>query len=118
MTVVQTCALPICHIGLQETSKVLRAGIRNTDTVGRWGGEEFLMVLPDTTLEGVQVVMNRLMRDMRKLRIAHEKDFIKPRLSIGCFFHTDDMSVSEVIVEADRALYIAKNNGKDQVCYL
>lgn len=102
---------------LQEMAAILRTAIRGTDYVGRWGGEEFLFVLPETDICGAEVVMNRVLEDVRKICVSYGPHNINPRLSIGLCFRVGDMGIEDTLVEADKSLYIAKSKGKDQVCY-
>lgn len=91
-------------------ARALRENLRISDFAGRWGGEEFLVCLPDTDLAGAVLVAE-------KLRVAVERiDFDIPSVSIslGCAeLGEDDFNV--VLARADMNLYMAKSKGRNQV---
>ncbi len=103
---------------LRLTVQAIKSHIKNTDTVGRWGGEEFGIVLPNATTSQANMVANRIRRTLSELPLFNvEGNTIpKPTISQGIATspeHTSD--VDELVVIADRALYRAKARGRDQV---
>lgn len=97
---------------ISSIANVLEAHIREIDTIGRWGGEEFLIICPESTLDGLQQLAERLRLAVasKKLPIVEHKT-----ASFGAaVFETDD-SVETIISKADNALYLAKNQGRNQV---
>ncbi|MBN2430531.1 MAG: GGDEF domain-containing protein [Acidobacteria bacterium] len=93
----------------------LRAAIRKQDTVARWGGEEFLLLLPETGSEGGRTLAE-------KIRVAvHAEPFrykeMKISLSITCGVaeHIPDESLDDCLKRADQALYMGKRDGKNCV---
>ncbi|WP_186843692.1 sensor domain-containing diguanylate cyclase [Acetobacterium tundrae] len=97
---------------LVELAELFKTSIRLTDIIGRWGGEEFLMILPDTDENGAMELAEKLRRQVS------EKLFLKTEsitISLGVAAFREDASVDSVIYRADQALYQAKNNGKNQV---
>ena len=98
--------------------QAIRAHIKQTDTVGRWGGEEFGIVLPKTTLEQAQIVANRIRQTLLTMPLTDEsgKAFPKPTVSQGIATfpdHTND--AGQLVDVADACLYEAKHAGRDQV---
>ncbi|MCH8493529.1 MAG: GGDEF domain-containing protein [Idiomarina sp.] len=97
---------------LQEVTKVIRGTIRKTDQFGRWGGEEFMLICPNTNAENAA-------RLAEKLRIAVQDfdwQFAVPiTISIGIAEITARQSSVEALQAADKALYLAKNNGRNRV---
>ena len=92
---------------------------RPADLVSRYGGEEFVMVLPDTTLDGAIAVADKVLDSVRALNIPHEntEDNDKVTLSIGvATLNPRDKNNPKMLVEAaDKALYHAKATGRDRV---
>jgi diguanylate cyclase (GGDEF)-like protein len=97
---------------LRITAEVLRKTLRKTDTVCRYGGEEFLMVLPDTTIEQASVLATRIFTAVES---AGNKHKIPLTGSIGLTeIHYVKDSVATVLTRADRALYASKARGRNR----
>lgn len=94
---------------LKEFSTQLKNSIRKTDVVGRYGGEEFLVVLPDTDEQGAKQVLQTL---RTKLNTLERKDLPLISFSSGIASLGQDRSYSDWIHRADEALYQAKHNGR------
>jgi len=92
--------------------ETLEQGLRVTDQLGRWGGEEFVVLLPNTDLEGATQVAEKL-----RLRLKHdaEHDFALPTCSFGVAQWQPGESEENLVARADNALYQAKYRGKDMV---
>lgn len=103
---------------LVAVASALRSTLgRELDFVGRWGGEEFVVLLPGTNLRGAQVVAAELLRTVRSLAIPHEHSHRGcVTISIGIAPLDDDSRADSRawIQKADRALYESKRLGKDQ----
>ncbi len=99
---------------LRDLATVMRRGLRGTDTVGRWGGEEFLMLLPETDTQAAQAAER-----VRAAVSAHSfpaAGGIHLTCSIGVAVYPADGTRSETLVEAaDRAMYDAKHLGRNRV---
>jgi diguanylate cyclase (GGDEF)-like protein len=98
--------------------QVIRTHIKRTDIVGRWGGEEFGIILPKTTLEQTQLVANRIRQTLVTIPLLDEsgKAFPKPTVSQGIAVFPDHaQNASQLVDLADAALYDAKHAGRDQV---
>jgi diguanylate cyclase (GGDEF)-like protein len=101
---------------LQALSNSLsRTLLRKTDFVARFGGEEFAAILRDTGLKDGQVVCDKLMKVIRNLVIRIGDKDVRVTVSIGMAEFKDGESREQWIERADRALYAAKNNGRDCV---
>lgn len=105
------------HVGddvLRDISKILDNNTRSVDVVGRWGGEEFLMIFPRTSFENVMIMIERLKKEMS---IFEFQEGIKVTCSFGvCDVISNNFSNQDAIICADNALYKAKNEGKDKIC--
>jgi diguanylate cyclase (GGDEF)-like protein/PAS domain S-box-containing protein len=103
------------HIGdevLQEFAKVLTSHSRDTDIVGRWGGEEFLIIVPEADKDSLIHFANGL-KSTIKLTCFHTVN--KLTASIGISLYQNGESVEATVARADDALYISKNRGRDQI---
>jgi diguanylate cyclase (GGDEF)-like protein len=97
---------------LQDVTEILKTQLRKTDTLGRWGGEEFLCVLPNTNQEKAIEVAEKLRSAVAKNKIVN----IACTISLGVkMFDSNDNTVDEAIKHADDVLYKAKHNGRNGV---
>jgi diguanylate cyclase (GGDEF)-like protein len=101
---------------LRVVSARLRAGLRPLDAIGRYGGEEFLAVLPQTNIEGAHQAAERICHAMSKTPIQFAEYKIPVTCSIGCAASADtSLDVNTLIHQADSALYRAKSSGRNRV---
>ena len=101
---------------LKEFASIATASIRATDTLGRWGGEEFLLVFPDTTLDTAMEILDVMRRRVAQIELKGSS----LRVSISAGLATSGegaFGLDEILARADVALYKAKNSGRDLVCY-
>ncbi|MDX1300960.1 ABC transporter substrate binding protein [Photobacterium sp.] len=97
---------------LCAVSKTLKETLRPNDRVYRWGGEEFLIVLPGTNIEFSSAVCQRLRENISQIRVSNVST-ITASIGVANFIKGD--SFETVLHRADKALYTAKNNGRNQV---
>lgn len=101
---------------LVQVAQILRQTFRDTDWVGRWGGEEFLCVLPDTDPELARESMQRLCEMIASTSFSEENLALRLTVSVGiASFPADGRSIADLLVRADAALYRAKREGGDRV---
>jgi hypothetical protein len=94
----------------------LRGDIRVTDVAARWGGDEFVLLLPETDLTGAMLVADTVRIDIGRLALPHGGLVIRTSASIGLVTYPDDgKSSTELMRRADLAMYEAKRRGRDQV---
>lgn len=98
---------------LQEFSKILRLHCRQTDHIGRWGGEEFMFILPKTTLNQA-VIHAEVIR--KKIEEYTFESIGKKTASFGVAEIQPNESIEMLISRVDRALYHAKGQGRNRVC--
>jgi diguanylate cyclase (GGDEF)-like protein len=101
---------------LREFARIGREAVRTQDTLGRWGGEEFLLIMPDATLEVAIATLERLRTLVFAINLPASGAGLRVSMSAG--LATRDMqvrSLDELIARADAALYVAKNEGRDLV---
>ncbi|MEW6231540.1 MAG: sensor domain-containing diguanylate cyclase [Chloroflexota bacterium] len=103
---------------LKAVVQAIRANIMRTDVVGRWGGEEFGIILPRTDTARTRVVAERIRRTLATMPLTDDKsrEVPKPTVSQGiATYRTTAKSAEELIDRADAALYRAKAKGRDQI---
>jgi diguanylate cyclase (GGDEF)-like protein len=101
---------------LREFATLLRESVRDIDLAGRWGGEEFLLVLPGTDLEGAAHVADRVRRALAgQIVLSVDGEPISVTASFGVAAHPEAQSASALFAAADAALYEAKRTGKNRV---
>jgi len=105
---------------LVAVSKQLQDSLRQTDILARIGGEEFSILLPETSAEDAMVFAERIRAEQEKLRITGEwQGEITLSVSIGISgFQVDDEAFDVLFSRADKALYQAKKSGRNKVSYL
>jgi len=101
---------------LQLVAKELKDRLRNTDFIARFGGEEFVVLLPETTAEDAARVMDKLRSHIRSLPFHFRGEPVTVTFSAGLAEFTAGDSEETVFERADRALYHAKDAGRDRVC--
>ena len=101
---------------LKQTAKIIQNSIRGTDFAARFGGEEFVILMPETTLTDATKAINK-MRTLIQENVIHEgtADF-KLTMSFGVANFEEGDTFKNVLERADKALYRAKSKGRNQVC--
>lgn len=103
----------VLHLVVEE----VRGKLRKYDSIFRYGGEEFLLCLPNTSVDNAMLVVDRVREDVQCLRIPITSgDAIGVTASFGVSAIATDQSVEENISAADQALFRAKVGGRNQVC--
>ncbi|WP_354672491.1 GGDEF domain-containing protein [Vibrio metschnikovii] len=100
---------------LEELADCFEKHIRPLDSVYRYGGEEFLVLLPNTDTEQAERVMNRLREEVAKLPLSNDGISVAQTVSIGIASLECDEDPDEAIERADEALYKAKDTGRNKV---
>jgi diguanylate cyclase (GGDEF)-like protein len=101
---------------LKEISNIIQENVREIDIVGRFGGEEFCVVLPDTDMEGSRLVAERIRKSAEKRVIKAYDSTLRVTLSIGlAIYPSDGKLLEELMDKADWALYRAKSQGRNCV---
>jgi diguanylate cyclase (GGDEF)-like protein len=101
---------------LRGVGEVIRAGVRRIDTAARYGGDEFVVVLPETDPTGAFVLAEKIRFDVAALAIDIPGADLQPSLSVGVVSYPDDGSTAdELMINADEAMYHSKRAGKNRV---
>lgn len=104
---------------LKKLAEVCKERIRRTDMIGRFGGEEFLIILPDADRESALTVAADIKDAIADIETVHDHNTIKVTISIGIesvLADDNNISVDKLINNADIALYKAKDSGRNRIC--
>ena len=102
---------------LQLVAQVLRSTMREMDLVARFGGDEFALLLPDTTLVEATLAADRLRRRVEGLRVPIDDQSLSVTISLGVAEVAPADHEEAVVRRADEALYAAKETGRNRTCY-
>lgn len=106
---------------LKEVAKELKDSLnRSIDFVARYGGEEFVLVLPNTL--NAEIVAQRCQKNIESLEIPHEyskvSKYVTVSIGLTTMIPSLELSKTQLIMQADKALYQAKEKGRNQICIL
>lgn len=97
-------------------SNTLTNSVREVDTICRWGGEEFLILLPEISEESTLIVAEKIRKSVENLETIYKDEQVKFTVSIGVgHFSGDSIEVKNIINQVDKCLYKAKNTGRNRV---
>lgn len=97
---------------LQTFAQQARALTREADIVARWGGEEFIIVMPDTLADGAGMLVERLRTQLERTTVSDEAPDLVIRFSAGITEHRGGENSDAALMRADQALYEAKERGR------
>ncbi len=100
---------------LVSIAKSIKENLRSQDLLARWGGEEFLILLPDTDLEGGITVAEKIRLQIAQSGFRREKKGLALTISFGVACYKTDQSIDDCVKAADAALYRAKQAGRNRV---
>lgn len=96
--------------------QIMQGSIRSIDTLGRWGGEEFVALLPGTGMEEALIVAQRVRRNVEGLALEIDQASVSVTVSLGLASLRDgEDTIDAMFLRADQALYQAKESGRNQV---
>ncbi|WP_417332748.1 diguanylate cyclase [Halarcobacter sp.] len=99
---------------LKTFARILKRNTRTTDFIGRWGGEEFLIIVPQTEKKSIIKFANMLKEAIESYEFPEVKNATS---SFGVTLYKDNESLDTTLVRVDEALYQAKKEGRNQVIY-
>lgn len=106
------------HVGdeaIRTVSRVLLDNSREVDICGRYGGEEFAVLLPDTNVEGAMIYCERLRKKIAETVVTCDGQSVQFTISLGIALLDDELKfATDWLVSADRALYKSKEGGRNQ----
>lgn len=101
---------------LKIIAKTIGLGLRPTDVLGRWGGEEFIAVVKDVSIETLEVVAERLRIICKNSSLTLDSgEILSVTISIGGSLYISEEPIESLIARADEYMYNAKENGRDRV---
>jgi diguanylate cyclase (GGDEF)-like protein len=101
---------------LRAVGVVIRAGVRRIDTAARYGGDEFVVLLPETDPNGGHVLGEKIRQGVAELRFPDGMAGMKTSLSVGVVAYPDDgLTADALMITADSAMYASKRGGKNRV---
>ena len=100
---------------LKHLVKIVKDTLRSMDVIARFGGEEFLILLPETTVEAATQTMTRLQRELTKHFFLHDNEKVLITFSAGVALRKPNEDQGELVKRADKAMYQAKQTGKNRV---
>lgn len=101
---------------LRAVSEVIASGVRRIDVAARYGGDEFVVLLPETDPTGAFVLAEKIRLGVRAMPLELPAVGPRPSLSVGVVSYPDDgRTVDELVISADGAMYASKRAGKDRV---
>ena len=93
----------------------LKEMVRMQDCVGRWGGEEFLMLFPETDLEGGRIIAEKIRAEIADRTYGFQEQSLKISITIGLSIYERHQDVNDCLKRADAALYKGKEAGRNRV---
>jgi diguanylate cyclase len=99
---------------LRHLVKVVKDTLRSMDVIARFGGEEFLILLPETTVDAAVATMTRLQRDLTRHFFMHENEKVLITFSAGVALRRQGEDQGALVKRADGAMYTAKKTGKNR----
>jgi diguanylate cyclase len=100
---------------LNIIAKLLQKNLRSSDFIARYGGEEFVALMPETSTAEAKIVTEKLRRKVKRRPFNFKKEPIQITVSFGISEFAPSKSADEVFSRADKALYAAKEKGRNQV---
>lgn len=106
---------------LKTVAKIIKNSTREQDIASRYGGEEFTLMLPNTSKEDALAVAERIRSEIEKTDFCYEGQHMKVTISIGCSLYDSKenpvSSPKELVEQADKALYVSKRTGRNRVSF-
>jgi adenylate cyclase len=108
---------------LQQVATAISRAVRRTDVVARYGGEEFVVILPNTPTEAALRVAERILQQVRDLQLPHTSSEVAVHVTLSCGVvsvslaevqQLIDWLPTDLVKQADRALYVSKKSGRDR----
>lgn len=101
---------------LSRIAEVCAHSLRPTDVIGRFGGEEFVVALPNTSADDAQIVAERLKEQVAELPLKEGMNKLCPSVTIGiAIAHVEEVDLDSLISRADKMLYVGKRDGRNRI---
>jgi len=107
---------PIGDQVLQALAKHCQSSVREIDLIGRYGGEEFIFLMPETNLEVTKEIAERLRRTIANMLIPTDKGELSVTVSLGVAMYDENtLDLETMIARSDQAMYVAKHKGRNRI---
>lgn len=108
------------NLALKHVAKIIKNEVRTTDSVCRYGGEEFAMIFPETHLNLAVKVADRIRETIANSPIAHDKGEFSVTASMGAsvYMKTSIIDIDTFVDSVDKFLYEAKQSGRNCICHI
>jgi len=107
---------PVGDTVMVRLAETLTASVRECDFVGRYGGEEFIVILPDSTVDNALITAERIRKNVGNLQFIEDRESFSVTVSVGVAGFPDNGERTEsILTQADNALYQAKDEGRNRV---
>lgn len=106
---------PVGDRVIRALARLMKQRLRKTDYVGRYGGEEFAVIMPDTSIEMALVVIDQIRSDFSSLRFEAEDASFNVSFSAGVACISKHQGMQSLVDAADKQLYVAKEQGRNRV---
>jgi diguanylate cyclase len=104
---------------IRDVTLTLKEQIRRNDFAGRYGGEEFIVMLPETPLEKALLLAEKLRKQVSHLTVTSEGNTLSGiTISLGAAEYIKDESIDDFIDRSDKGLYMAKDAGRNRVAHI
>lgn len=103
---------------LRDSVAIIKNNLRDSDLIGRFGGEEFIILIENTNIDAISLICENLRLKLEKHLFEYDKFKINITFSFGFSIIEKNKTFDESFELADKALYNAKNTGRNKVCYL
>ncbi len=107
---------------IQVAQAIAKVPQRDVDLVARYGGEEFAVILPNTDIDGAMIIAESIKQAIAELAIPHQNSIVSDRitlsLGVASLIPTNEQGLETLIIHADKALYTAKKQGRNQAIAL
>ncbi len=103
---------------LRAVAQILKASVKGKDTAARFGGEEFVVLLPDTSIDGAQALAENLRSTIERSRIRrsdNQQEIAQITVSFGIASYCAGESANDFVSRVDNALYLSKRLGRNRV---
>lgn len=100
---------------IAKIAAMFRQELRQHDSVARWGGEEYLLLLPETNSHQASLLAEKLRDKTEQLQFNHQNTPFKITISMGVYELKPDDNIDQGITKADHCLYAAKQQGRNRV---
>ena len=106
---------PVGDSVIKILARLLKQSLRSTDIIGRYGGEEFAVILPDTNEKDAEIILNKIRQDFSEIVLTSEHGDVRCTFSAGIAGYPTLKNSASITQSADDALYFSKRNGRNQV---